>query len=136
MELKAELESGLREQERHVFGLQETVILYDLRNTYFEGRAWGNPKARRGRSKEKRSDCLLLTMGLVLDGEGFVKTSGLFAGNQSEPGTLLEMVEALERKVRVSGEVKPTVVMDAGIATGENLAMPRSQGYNYIAVSR
>lgn len=49
--------------ETHVFGavtslfsLQETVTLYDLTNTYFEGQAECNDKAQRGHSKEKRSD--------------------------------------------------------------------------------
>ncbi len=35
---------------------QVTVSLYDLTNSYFEGLEAGNPKARRGHSKEKRSD--------------------------------------------------------------------------------
>jgi transposase len=62
-------------------------VLYDLTNTYFEGRAAGNAKAQFGRSKEKRSDCPLVTMGLVLDGDGFPVCSRIFDGNVSEPGT-------------------------------------------------
>ena len=54
-----------------LFGLGETVTLYDLTNTYFEGELAGNAKARRGRSEEKRRDCALITLGLVLDGSGF-----------------------------------------------------------------
>ena len=54
-----------------LFGLGETVTLCDLTNTYFEGELAGNAKARRGRSEEKRSDCALITLGLVLDGSGF-----------------------------------------------------------------
>jgi len=81
--------------EEHLFGATqtlfpeaaETVTLYDLTNTYFEGDAAGNPKARRGRSKEKRSACPLLTLGLVLDGRGFVRRSKTFAGNVSEGTT-------------------------------------------------
>jgi len=45
-----------------LFGLEETVTLYDLTNTYFEGTAEGNPKAAHGHSKEKRSDCPLVTI--------------------------------------------------------------------------
>ena len=51
------------------------VALADLTNTYFEGEAGGQPKARRGHSKEKRTDCPLLTLGLVLDASGFVRRS-------------------------------------------------------------
>ena len=62
-----------------------TVTLYDLTNTYFEGEAGGRPKARRGHSKEKRTDCPLLTLGLVLDASGFVRRSQVFAGIPHTP---------------------------------------------------
>jgi hypothetical protein len=53
-----------------LFGFSTTITLYDLTNTYFEGEVPHNTKARRGRSKEKRTDCPLVTLGLVLDGSG------------------------------------------------------------------
>ena len=58
-----------------MFTLEETVTLYDLTNTYMEGQAQSNAKASHGRSKEKRTDCPLVTLGLVLDGSGFVRRS-------------------------------------------------------------
>ena len=131
---KTEIEAHLRVQEHDLFSLPETIILYDLTNTYFEGRAGSNPKAKFGRSKEKRNDCRLLTLGLVIDSQGFPKTSQVFAGNQSEPETLLEMVNALRQTDPTPNE-KPTVVVDAGIATDENLDALK-QDYHYIAVSR
>ena len=66
-----EIEKGLREREKSLFNLQDTLILYDLTNTYFEGNAASTPKAKRGHSKEERSDCKLVAMGLMVDGEGF-----------------------------------------------------------------
>ena len=36
-----------------LFGLEETVTLYDLTNTYFEGAAEANPKANRSSSRRK-----------------------------------------------------------------------------------
>ena len=68
----------------------------DLKNTYFEGEAKAQPKAQRSRSKEQRNDCPLLTLGLVLDGSGFVRRSEVLAGNVAESGTLAGMLEALE----------------------------------------
>jgi len=67
-----------------LFGFSTTITLYDLTNTYFEGEVPHNTKARRGRSKEKRTDCPLVTLGLVLDGSGFVRRSQTFAGNVSD----------------------------------------------------
>jgi len=132
------IEDHLRNKERDLFNLTETIILYDLTNTYFEGCARSNPKAKFGRSKEKRSDCRLLTLGLVLDGNGFPKKSKVFEGNQSEPTTLLAMIAALSQSYPPSqsnSKFKATVVIDAGLATEENLNELKKE-YHYIAVSR
>jgi hypothetical protein len=72
---RATLEAFLYQQECDLFSLTETITLYDLTNTFFEGTASANPKAKRGHSKEKRSDCPLVTLALVLDGSGFPKRS-------------------------------------------------------------
>jgi len=133
-EHKAAIEHHLRHRANDLFSLDETIILYDLTNTYFEGRACSNSKAKFGRSKEKRSDCKLLTLGLVIDSKGFPKTSQVFSGNQSEPETLLEMVKTLRQKYPTNKR-KPTIVIDAGIATDDNLKKLKEH-YHYIAVSR
>jgi transposase len=112
------------------FGFCESVTLYDLTNTYFEGVGAGAPKAARGRSKEKRSDCPLVTLAMVLDGSGFVRKSQVFAGNVSEPKTLKDMLTQL------SAPIGAAVVMDAGIATDANLSWLRQEGYHYVVVSR
>jgi len=113
-----------------LFGLETTVTLYDLTNTYFEGTAAANPKAKNGRSKEKRSDCPLVTLGLVLDGSGFVRRSQTFEGNAAEAKTLEHMLKDLGAP---NGAL---VVMDAGIATEANLIWLREHGYRYLVVSR
>jgi hypothetical protein len=69
----AALEGFFYRQECELFALTETITLYDLTNTYFEGNAKTNPKAARAHSKEKRSDCPLVTLALVLDASGFPK---------------------------------------------------------------
>lgn len=136
-EHKDTIEKHLRQIECDLFTLDEKIILYDLTNTFLEGRALGNPKAKFGLSKEKRSDCRLLTLGLVIDSKGFPKTSQVFSGNQSEPKTLLEMIGALREgdPNDVKDQDKPTVVIDAGIATEKNLEELKPH-YHYICVSR
>ena len=130
---RAALEAHLYQQERDLFALAETITLYDLTNTFFEGTASANAKAQRGHSKEKRTDCPLVTLALVLDGSGFPKRSEVFAGNVSEPKTLERMLKGLSATPGADG---PTVVLDAGIASEENIAWLRGQGYRYLAVSR
>jgi len=130
---KEALESYLFERQRDLFSLDETITLYDLTNTFFEGTAKANGKAKRGHSKEKRSDCPLVTLALVLDGQGFPKRSETFEGNVSEPKTLAAMLARLSPS---RGKPGATVVLDAGLATAENIAWLRTQGYRYLAVSR
>jgi len=65
MKHRSAIEDALFRQISDLFGLQTTVTLYDLTNSYFEGEAALNPKAQRGRSKEKRTDCPLVTLGLA-----------------------------------------------------------------------
>ena len=73
------IENHLFNKVTDLFGLGVTVTLYDLSNTYFEGVAAAQPLAQHGHSKEKRSDCPLLTLGLVVDGSGFVRRSEVLA---------------------------------------------------------
>ena len=127
---RKDLQAHLFAQAQASFGFGQTVTLYDLTNTYFEGVAAGVSKAARGRSKECRSDCPLVTLALVLDGSGFVRGSQVFAGNASEPATLKQMLDGL------SATPGAVVVMDAGIATEANLKWLREQGHHYVVVSR
>ena len=130
MRHRAAIEDRLFSSIQTLFSLEETVTLYDLTNTYFEGEAAANPKARHGRSKEKRSDCPLVTLGLVLDGSGFIRRSQTFAGNVSEGVTLEGMLRGLNAP---SGAL---VIMDAGIATEANLQWLVEHGYRYLVVRR
>jgi hypothetical protein len=113
-----------------MFGLGQTITLYDLTNTYFEGVLAGVSKARRGRSKECRSDCPLVTLAMALDASGFVRRVQFFAGNASEPTTLKGMLTGLHAAPGA------TVVMDAGIAAQANLRWLREQGYHYVVASK
>jgi transposase len=124
------IEEALFGRIQDLFGLPVTVTLYDLTNTYFEGTAAGMPKAARGRSKEKRSDCPLVTLGLVLDASGFVRRSKMFAGNVAECTTLEDMLKGL------TAPKGALVIMDAGIATEANIAWLKKQEYRYLVVSR
>lgn len=131
---KEALERHLADQERDLFSLEESIVLFDLTNTYFEGSCGGNPKASYGRSKEKRNDCKLATMGLIVDGDGFAKYSKIYPGNQYEADTFQQVVGDLEQQL-LTGE-KATIVVDAGVATKENIGWMEQCGYHYIVVNR
>jgi transposase len=124
------IEELLFDRIRSLFSLEETVVLYDLTNTYFEGEMKNNTKAARGFSKEKRFDCPLLTLGLVLDGSGFVKKSKVFQGNVAEAGTVQTILKELE------APASALVVMDRGTATKSVLEWLVCANYQYVVVSR
>ena len=130
-----ELEKYLSSREKDIFNLSEKMYFFDLTNSYFEGRAMANPKAKRGRSKEKRNDCKLITLGMIIDEMGFSKYSKIFPGNQSEPEILEGMIDELKINVPANGK-KLTIVMDAGIATKKNIELLQEKGCHYIVVSR
>jgi len=134
-----DIEKLLAQKERETFGLGEKIILYDLTNTYLTGRAHESSKAHRGHSKEKRDDRPLLTLALVLDEDGFPKKSRVLAGNASEPDSLKGFLKAYKvemiEKLSLLKEL-PTVVIDAGVGTQENLRLIRGEGFHYITVRR
>ena len=137
-EKKGEIDRALQQREGTLFSLDRKIILYDLTNTFFEGSGRKSELAMYGRSKEKRTDCPLVTLGFVIDGQGFPLASRVFRGNQSEPETLKEMLSVLQVDLPGADEAqnKPVVIMDAGIASEDNLNLIRENGYNYLVVSR
>jgi transposase len=133
--VKDKLEQYLSRQTNELFDLEDKIILYDLTNTYFEGRMKHSQIAKFGRSKEKRSDARLVVLAVVVNREGFLKYTNIFRGNMSDCKTLLTVVKALSQRTSFSGR-KPIVVMDAGIATDDNVKMLKDEGYEYLCVSR
>jgi len=121
-----------------IFSLEESVILYDLTNTYFEGSKRGSRIAKPGgKSKERRNDRPLITLALTVDEEGFPKHSWLLDGNVSEPKTLERMLDELSEYTETNlFNSRKTIVIDAGIATEDNLKIIKSKNYNYVGVSR
>ena len=132
---KDALEQYLSTKTNELFDIEDRIMLYDLTNTYFEGRKQGSVLAKFGRSKEKRSDAKLVVLALVVNPEGFIKYSAILEGNISDPATLEAMIEKLRIKTSGSSN-KALIVMDAGIATDDNLKMVKDKGYDYLCVTR
>lgn len=132
---KPQLEQYLSKRTNELFDLEDKIILYDLTNTYFEGRMTGSKIAKFGRSKEKRSDARIVVLAVVINREGFLKYSNIFEGNMADCKTLASVIDTLSNQTSYSHR-KPIVVIDAGIATDGNIAMLKSKGYDYMCVSR
>ncbi len=135
---KDKIEEHLYNKQKDIFKYDETITLYDLTNTYFEGGAKNVERAKRGRSKEKRSDAPLVTLAVMLDSSGFVRKSEIFDGNVGEATTFKEMLDKLsiKKKDNLFVQNSSLVVMDAGIASQDNINYLVENGYEYIVVSR
>ncbi len=133
--VKDQSEAFLSSKTNELFDLQDTVILYDLTNTYFEGIKKGSEYAKFGRSKEKRNDARIISLALVVNVFGFVKYSKIYAGNISDGSTLERTIDDLESR-RIDKTGKPVIAMDAGFSSEDNIKMLIEKGYDYISVSR
>jgi len=127
---RLEIERELYAREKSLFNLEGSLVLYDLTNAYFEGQAVRNPKAMRGHSKEMRTDCKLVAMGLMLDADGFPIGHEVYAGNTIDGTTVKAMLDGLE--ARTGREGGTTVVMDRGFASADNLNLVRERHYDYL----
>ena len=132
-EVKDTIEKHLSRRTNELFDLEDKIILYDLTNTYFEGEKRNSKLSKYGRSKEKRSDAKLVVLALVTNVEGFIKYSSVLEGNIADCNTLSAMIDKLAGHTVGKNAV---VVLDAGIATEDNLALIEKKGYKYVCVSR
>jgi len=134
------LEAHLRAAQVRQFPYPRTILLYDLTNTHFEGQALGNPKAKRGKNKQGRSDCPQVVIGMVYDEQGFELAHRTFAGNQSDSTSLVEMVKSLQRAAGYPesaeelplGQKQALVVVDAGVATAGNVKRLTEAHFHYL----
>ena len=126
---KEELCRHLQKRYGELFGTAFDFLFYDITSTYFEGSAKGNPQAKRGHSRDKRSDCPQVCIGLVTTKEGLPIAYEVFDGNRTDVTTTQEMVEVMEKKYGKAGRIW---VMDRGMVSEKNLKYLRSTGARYL----
>jgi transposase len=124
------IESALAERERNLFSLDQTIFLYDVTSTYFEGRAMGNAKAQRGYSRDHRGDCKQVLVGLAVNRDGFPLAHEVFAGSRHDSTTLEDMLGALDKRVGLRPE--QMVVVDRGMAYAKNIDQIRARKLHYL----
>ena len=128
------LQAALFQRERGLLEISGSIVFYDLSNAFYHGRH-NDGLMRFGRSKQKRDDLPLVSLALALDDAGFPRSCEILPGNVSEPETLEDAMARLDAACGPQPG-KPTVVMDAGIASEANLKWLRKHGYHWVVVSR
>lgn len=136
LENQESLTQHLRQAQAAHFHVAPTILLYDLTNTYFEGEALSNPKAKRGKSKHKRNDCPQVVLGMVFDQEGFELAHKTFEGNQHDAKSLIKMIDELKSISKQEGMLgiqdKPLLIVDSGVASKKNLELLQKEGVQYL----
>ena len=133
---REEIETAVYQNEKTLFNLTDSIFLYDLTNTYFEGQCARNPKAEYGgNQKEKRNDCPYAVAAMVTDGEGFIRRHQIFNGKMKDSQSLEKILSRLKEDFK--DQRLPTVVFDRGVVTKENLELLKKyEGLEYIVACR
>jgi len=122
---KEQLFGHLRQRWQDLFGSRFEVLLYDLTSTYFESDPVFEEADKRqfGYSRDKRSDCVQVVIGLIITPEGFPLAYEVLPGNTSDKTTLRTFLRKIEDQY---GKAQRIWLMDRGIPTEEVLAEMRS----------
>src|SRR5262249_13953489 len=126
---KKDLGHHLKRRYGEIFPIDYELFLYDMTSTYFEGQCPKNPQAKRGYSRDQRSDCKQVTLALVVTKEGLPLFFEIFDGNRRDVTTVEEIVEQVES---LYGKSKRVWVMDRGMVSEEVLEWLRQRGTFYI----
>jgi transposase len=125
---KEALEIHLKNRLGSLFQLEYDLLMYDVTSTFFEGEA-AFDLAKRGYSRDQRSDCKQVCIGLVVSRCGMPLGYEVFAGNTADVTTVKKIVTTMETRYGKSDRVW---VMDRGMVSEANLAFLREGGRRYI----
>ena len=131
---KTQIDKYLYDKIVDIFSLNDSIVIYDLSNTHFEGRKQNSEIAQYGKNKQKRNDCKQVVFTGIINSEGFMRHSRVYEGDKADSTTIKDMISDLEvHNVNTKDKI---VVIDAGFATKENLEYLDKNGYKYVCVSR
>jgi transposase len=125
---KEQLQIHLKQRMGELFALEYDILLYDVTSTFFEGKA-NFPLAQRGYSRDQRSDCKQVCIGLIVSRCGMPLGYEVFAGNTADVSTVERIVTLMEERYGKSHRVW---VMDRGMVSEKNLEFLRKDGRRYL----
>jgi transposase len=122
---KDEIEKELFWRDRDLLNRQVDVILYDLTTLRFESTRTDLGELRQfGYSKERRSDCTQVVLGLLVTPEGIPIGFEVYPGNTFEGKTIKNIVAKLREKFSIRRFI---FVGDRGLFSKKNLQELRGE---------
>ena len=122
---KDEIEKALFWRDRDLLSPQVDVILYDLTTLRFESTRTDLGELRQfGYSKERRSDCTQVVLGLLVTPEGIPIGFEVYPGNTFEGKTIQGIVAKLREKFSIRRFI---FVGDRGLFSKQNLTELRGE---------
>jgi transposase len=133
-EHKDQIEENLYRHGRDLLNMQVDVVLYDLTTLRFESVRTDLGKLRQfGYSKELRSDCTQVVLGLLVDTDGIPLGFEVYPGNTFEGKTLKDIIGKMRDKFKVRRFI---FVADRGLLSKENLDCLRQEQGEFIVGMR
>ena len=126
------LQRDLYERTLSLFKPEVKVVFYDLTTLYFESQQEDELR-RYGYSKENKTDCVQVVLGMVMSREGLPLGYELFEGNRFEGKTVKRMITKLKEEFAIE---KIIFVGDKGILSRRTLEEIEAAGYEYIVAAK
>ena len=108
------------------------VVFYDMTTLYFEATDEDDLR-KKGWSKDGKSDCPQIMVGLLVGQGGFPIGYDIFEGNTWEGKTLVPTLQKLVEKYDFGN---PIIVADAAMLSKKNLEELKEAGYSFIVGGR
>ena len=127
---KEEIEKFLYQWKKDLFTINVDVVLYDLTTLRFESTREDMGELRKfGYSKEMRTDCTQVVLGLLTDTDGIPLCFEVHPGNTFEGKTLQGIVEKMRGKFSIRRFI---FIADRGLFSFDNLDHIRADGGEFI----
>ena len=133
LQAQTAIENALTKRLQGLFKLDYDLLLYDLTSSYFEGLAEENDLAKRGYSRDQRSDCKQIVLALIVTREGFPLAHYTLVGNTQDVRTVRRVVGEVETRFGKSHRVW---VMDRGMISDDTLKFLNQRGRRYLLATR
>ena len=125
------IEEELFARRRNLFSALD-LVFFDTTSLFFTGNG-GDTLGQYGKSKDHRSDCKQMVLGMVIDGDGIAVCSEMWPGNTTDVTTLDQVAERLQSRFGVR---RVCLVANAGMISKKMIAAVEARGWFYILGAR